>query len=63
MICLTCFRQTQWDPPSWDSVGADDAMDLESPLYEEIVKVRANISEIAENDAKPISTTERSTSF
>lgn len=42
-ICLTCFRQTQWDPPSWDSVGADDAMDLESPLYEEIVKVRDHI--------------------
>ena len=38
-ILLPFFRQTQWDLPSWDGVAPDDSMDLESPLYEEIVKV------------------------
>lgn len=39
-VVFSIFRQTQWDPPTWDGVAPDDAMDLESPLYEEIVKVK-----------------------
>ncbi|XP_062602613.1 microtubule-associated protein futsch-like [Saccostrea cucullata] len=46
----TVTRQTQWDPPSWESIEADDAMDLESPLYEEIVKGKSKRATTAAAD-------------
>lgn len=62
----TVTRQTQWDPPTWDGVAPDDAMDLESPLYEEIVKGKSKKTTTAAADtssemAKKIKDTFRKT--
>ena len=40
-VCLSSSRQTQWDPPTWDSPGDDASleheaeMDLGTPTYDE----------------------------
>lgn len=40
-VCLPPCRQTQWDPPTWDSPGDDASleheaeMDLGTPTYDE----------------------------
>lgn len=41
MVCFPSSRQTQWDPPTWDSPGDDASleheaeMDLGTPTYDE----------------------------
>lgn len=41
LLLLTSFRQTQWDPPTWESPGDDASleheaeMDLGTPTYDE----------------------------
>lgn len=41
MVCPSSSRQTQWDPPTWDSPGDDASleheaeMDLGTPTYDE----------------------------
>ncbi|KAK3083378.1 hypothetical protein FSP39_021087 [Pinctada imbricata] len=37
----TVTRQTQWEPPTWEA-GSQDDMDLDSPLYEDIVRTRTS---------------------
>lgn len=51
-VRLSSSRQTQWDPPTWDSPGDDASleheaeMDLGTPTYDENpMKVRAGVSE------------------
>lgn len=50
MLCFPSSRQTQWDPPTWDSPGDDASleheaeMDLGTPTYDENpMKVRRQI--------------------
>lgn len=52
MVCLSSSRQTQWDPPTWDSPGDDASleheaeMDLGTPTYDENpMKVSTGVSE------------------